>query len=389
MSLLPLAHGCVKPAELWDNRRPPMTLKSPDTMTANEAEPKPAAVAVVLVNWNGWRHVVECLDSLLAQDYPDFHVFVVDNDSHDGSVAQIASWCSNPRRLEGWRCHEGTTAWSKQHAGEPIPCRVTDAAAAAETPVKPNAVTVIHSGGNLGFAGGCNVGIRAALEGKFSFFWLLNTDTVVHRAALCALVVRARSAATIGMVGSTIRYYDRPEVVQALGGACLDPRTMGSHLIGTGCNLAQVPEDGAAIEREMVYVMGASMLVSTEFVRSVGLLEEDYFLYGEEIDWALRARKRFRLAYAPASHIFHKSGATSAKLMPLFTAKYYYRNRVRIVGRFFPERLGAARRGLALDLLRHSLRGRWGLARVVAAVLLDAGRLASPSARGTRTIPRP
>ena len=346
-------------------------------MTADGAEERYAAAAVVLVNWNGWQHVIECLDSLLAQDYPSFHVFVVDNDSRDSSVEQIAAWCANPRRLAGWRSQEGAAEWSALHTDEPIPCQVIDAGESVpESSLERNAVTVIRSGGNLGFAGGCNVGIRAAFAGKFSFFWLLNTDTVAHQGALRALVVRARSDAGVGMVGSTIRYYDRPEVVQSLGGARMELRTMASHLIGTGCDLAAIPADGAAVEREMVYVMGASMLATMAFVRSVGLLEEDYFLYGEEIDWALRARERFRLAYAPASHVFHKSGATSTKIMPLFTAKYYYRNRIRIVGRFFPGRLGAAKRGLALDLVRHSLKGRWGLMRVVASVLLDSRTLA-------------
>jgi GT2 family glycosyltransferase len=373
-------------ATLWDNQPPPISLMYPDTMTADGAEQSHAAVAVVLVNWNGWQHVIECLDSLLAQDYPNFHVFVVDNDSRDASVEQIASWCSNPRRLKGWCRHEGAEQWSESHAGESILCHIIDAAASpAASALERTAVTIIRSGGNLGFAGGCNVGIRAAFAGNFSFFWLLNTDTVAHRGALRALVLRTCSDTGIGMVGSTIRYYDRPEVVQSLGGARLDLSTMASHLIGTGCDLAAIPEDAAAVEREMVYVMGASMLVTMAFVCSVGLLEEDYFLYGEEIDWALRARDRFRLAYAPTSHVFHKSGATSTKVMPLLTAKYYYRNRIRIVGRFFPGRLGAAKRGLALDLVRHSLRGRWGLMRIVASVLLDSrslaleARLARPS----------
>jgi GT2 family glycosyltransferase len=372
-------------AALWDNHRPPMPLMCLKAMTAAGAEQIDTAVAVVLVNWNGWQHVIECLDSLLAQDYPDFHVIVVDNDSRDGSVEQIASWCSDPRRHQDWRTQDGAAQWSALHAGEPILCQITDAAASdTGSALERNAVTIIRSGGNLGFAGGCNVGIRAAFAGNFSFFWLLNTDTVAHRSALRALVLRAGCDAGIGMVGSTIRYYDKPEMVQSLGGARMELSTMASHLIGTGCGLATIPEEGTAVEREMVYVMGASMLVTMAFVRSVGLLEEDYFLYGEEIDWALRARERFRLAYAPTSHVFHKSGATSTRVMPLFTAKYYYRNRIRIVGRFFPGRLGAAKRGLALDLLRHSLKGRWALMRIVAAVLMDSGTLAMEA-----RLPRP
>ena len=346
------------------------------------SEPAPQlsrpAIAVILVNWNGWQHVVECLDSLLAQDYANFHAFVVDNDSRDDSVEHITAWCSKPCRRDDWRRHQGVARWSEDHPGQPVDCRVLESEAAMRgVRVPAAAVSVIRSGGNPGFAGGCNIGIRVAAALDFSFFWLLNTDTVVHREALGALVDRALQDSRIGMIGSTIRYYDRPEIVQSLGGASLEPSTMGSHLIGSGVDLSAVPEEGAAVERQMVYVMGASMLASAAFVREVGLLQEDYFLYGEEIDWALRARGRFRLAYAPASHIFHKSGATSSRMMPLFTAQYYYRNRIRIVARFFPEKMGAAKRGLALDLIRHSLRGRWGHMRVVAAALWDAGKLAA------------
>jgi hypothetical protein len=332
------------------------------------------AVGVILVNWNGWQHVIECLDSLLAQDYGNFHVFVVDNDSRDGSVEHIAAWCASPHSREDWRHHHDVARWGALRQGEPIPCRILESGVPAPTlAYVAGAVTVIRSGGNLGFAGGCNVGMRLACAAHFAFFWLLNTDTVVHQRALRALLDRALEDPRIGMVGSTIRYYDRPEVVQALGGARLDPSTMGSHLIGSGTDVSAIPADVGSVERQMVYVMGASMLASAAFVSAVGLMQEDYFLYGEEIDWALRARGQFRLAYAPASYVFHKSGATSSRMLPLFTAKYYYRNRIRIVARFFPEKMGAARRGLAMDLIRHSLRGRWAHMRVVAGALWSTG----------------
>jgi GT2 family glycosyltransferase len=342
-------------------------------------------VAVILVNWNGWRDTVECIDSLLTQRYPAFHIFVVDNDSQDGSVEQILAWCGNPVPAQGWRQHEGVDRWTDSRPVEPIACRIADNPVTTRLQTTPACrVTVIRSGGNLGFAGGCNVAIRAAITEDFSFFWLLNTDTVVHREALYELVQRALRDQTIGMVGSTIRYYDRPEVVQSLGGGGLEFGTVTSRLIGTGCDVATIPQDGTAVERDMVYVMGASMLVSSQFVRDIGLLQEDYFLYYEEIDWALRARGRFKLGYAPASCVFHKSGASSFKVMPLFTARLYYRNRIRFVTRFFPERLNAAKRGLAVELVRHVLRGRWGNARVVGSVLWTANNTAAQIRSGQR-----
>jgi hypothetical protein len=95
-----------------------------------------------------------------------------------------------------------------------------------------------------------------------------------------------------------------------------------------------------SIEKEMSYVSGASMLVSKRFLETVGLMEESYFLYFEEIDWAQRAAGRFKFVYAPGSIVYHKEGGaigssgsgrrrspqsffwlTRSRL--LFTAKYH------------------------------------------------------------------
>ncbi len=339
----------------------------------NSRQPR---VAIVLVNWNGWRDSVECINSLLAQSYPNFHIFLVDNDSHDQSIENIGAWCQAPRAQPGWRQHEGVDRFSDSSAR--VAFRVEDhTGRVLRPPAADCRVTLIRSGGNLGFAGGCNVGIRAAGLDEFDFFWLLNSDTVVHRDALTALIERASADERLGMIGSTIRYYEAPDIVQSLGGARLELATFTSHLIGQGSRVQSIPQDPGTVEREMVYVMGASMLASGRFVREIGLMQEDYFLYYEEIDWAMRGRKSFRLGFAPASHVFHKSGASSSKIMPLFTANLYYRNRLRFVSRFFPERLAAATRGLLVDLARHTLRGRWGHARVVAAALWDAPRIVS------------
>jgi GT2 family glycosyltransferase len=340
--------------------------------------PRCAAVAVILVNWNSWQDVIECLNSLLAQAYANFHVFVVDNDSRDGSIGHIGEWCATPSQQSGWRVHEGVARLTDRNPITPIAVRVVDR---PDQPLPPPSarcrVTLIRSGGNLGFAGGCNVGIRAAGVGMFDFFWLLNTDTVVHRDALSALTRRGQAEARIGVVGSTVRYYDRPDIVQALGGSFMEPATLVTRHIGTGLRVDRLQLDAADVERQMFYVMGASMLVSRHFIEEIGLMQEDYFLYYEEIDWAMRGREKFELGYAADSHVFHKSGASSSKVLPAFSANFYYRNRVRFVTRFFPERLGTVRRGLFIELLRHTAGGRWTHARVVAAVLWDSPKIAA------------
>jgi GT2 family glycosyltransferase len=327
-------------------------------------------VAIVLVNWNGWRECTECIDSILAQAHRNFHIFVVDNDSQDLSIEQIAAWCSAPEADPGWRRQPGVGRYTDRFRAS-VPHRVVDRVDHVLPSMMDGCtVTLIRSGGNLGFAGGCNVGIRAAGLDEFAYFWFLNPDTIVERRALIELIARAENQPRMGMVGSTLLFYDSPDTVYALAGGRVNLLNASSRHIGEGSSLAEVPSDGCSVERELTFVCGASMLVSTSYVREIGLMQEDYFLYYEEADWAMRGLDHFRLGFAPKSVVFHKSGANSSKIMPLFTAGYYYRSRLRFMSRFFPERMGAAKRRLFVEMLSHLARGRWASARLVGLTLL-------------------
>lgn len=333
-------------------------------------------VAIVLVNWNGWCECIECIDSLLAQRHTNFHVFVVDNDSRDASVENIVSWCAAPVPKSSWRRHPGVSRLTDEPHVDCVLHRVAERADGGLPPPADGCrITLIRSGGNLGFAGGCNVGINAGGLQNFDYFWFLNPDTVVDRDALAELISRAEKSPSIGIVGSTVRYYDDPDVVQAMGGARLNRLNGTTAHVGQGMRLADVPDDGASVESEMAYVMGASMLVTSEFIQEIGLMEEDYFLYYEEIDWALRGSGKFTLGFAPRSHVFHKSGVNSSKAVPLLCAGFYYRNRLRFVTRFLPDRIAAAKRSLFEQLLRHIAKRQWSYARVVLATLLSASQI--------------
>jgi GT2 family glycosyltransferase len=352
-------------------------------MNADAPHSQRESVAIVIVNWNNWRDCVECLDTVLALSHRDFHIFLVDNDSADGSVERIAEWCQRPRSDAQWRRHTGIVRLTD----DVVLSRQGVQYAVNDRPAGPLAVggesgrlTLIRSGANLGYAGGCNVGILAAGTERFDYFWFLNSDTVVHGDALSALLARARRQRSVGMVGSTLRFYDRPDTVQAMGGSNLDMRTMSAAHIGAGRGVEQVPQHGSDVEDQLVYIFGASMLVSSVFIRDIGPMQEDYFLYYEEFDWALRGRGRYSLGYAPDSHVFHKSGASSYKVMPEFSARYYYRNRIRFFSRFFPAHIAAVKRGLVADLMRRILHGELRIARVVARVLWDARSLTHQTA---------
>src|SRR5262245_46562250 len=94
-------------------------------MTVPSDFPRPA-VALVMVSWNSWRHTIECLDSVLGQAWPNFHVFIVDNASADGSVEQIAAWCARPRAEADWARHKGVERYTDRAEPTPIGTRVLD-----------------------------------------------------------------------------------------------------------------------------------------------------------------------------------------------------------------------------------------------------------------------
>lgn len=328
-------------------------------------------VAIILVNWNGWRDTIECLDSLLASTTRGIHVFVVDNASTDGSCKHILEWLTQPARGENWSDFDGVGRISGRLPANPICFEVLDTTGTVIQGTQSPIVSLVHAGGNLGFAGGNNVGLKLALEQGFDWFWLLNSDTVVRHDTLPELLLRAQADSRCGIVGSSLIYYRTPDYVQAMGGRLNTKTTSVSH-IGEGLPVAALPSDGAVVEKEMAYVVGASMLVSRRFLETVGLMQDDYFLYFEEIDWALRGRPEFTLGYAPRSWVFHKVGASSAKVMSEFSLNLLYRNRLRFVSRFLPERLWATKRSLAFEFLRHVLKGRWIPARLLFHVLFDS-----------------
>lgn len=267
----------------------------------------------------------------------------------------------------------------------PIECVCLDrAAAAAADPVegKPPPLTVIATGGNLGFAGGNNIGIRYALRCLGAeYLWLLNTDTVVAPSALDALVARAQRDSRLGMVGSSLVYYWAPERVQALGGARVVRDRLHIAHIGEGKAVADIPSDPRPVEREMAYVVGASMLVSRAFVAEVGLMNESYFLYYEELDWAMRAVGRFALGYAPDSIVYHKVGGASRRVASLAAERYMWRNRIKFAARYMPESIPRALRSMFVELCRALIKGRIAKVRAIAGALRDHRRLRDEGAR--------
>lgn len=306
-----------------------------------------ATTAVVILNWNGWRDTLACVQSVLKHA-PESQVVVCDNGSSDGSYEHLGTALSLQLPVGALRCLSAMEAWPQ----------LVDAR-----------VVLIQNGANLGFAGGCNIGLRFALSQGHEYFWLLNNDTEIEPGALAHLLDRVLRDPKIGMCGSRLVYFDAPDVVQARGGATYAPALGVGRHIGVHEPIS-APENPEAIEADMDYVVGASMLVTRRFLESVGLMQEDYFLYFEELDWATRGRAQgFRLAYAPESVVRHKEGASigSSHQGPgsTLSMRYLSRNRLLFTQRFHKQHLGSVRRRMLFEAMVYVKRRQWAVAKVV------------------------
>jgi len=340
-------------------------------------------VYVILVNWNGWPDTIECLESVLRLDYTDYRVIVCDNGSTDDSLTQIVDWA------EGHSLVSAAVERIPRHdlvsppVEKPLSYAVYDRSQAeggGDRSLDPRLI-LIRTGGNLGFAGGNNIGLRYALaRGDFEHAWLLNNDTVVEPQSLMALVARMADKPSAGMCGSTLVHYDNPDRIQARGGGWY------CKWIGLPWHIGQLEKTSVRprqehVEKWMNYVVGASMLVSRDFLIDVGLMCEDYFLYFEETDWAMRAKGRFTVAYAPDSVVFHKIGrslGTSSNPLKKSAVCDYYaiRNRLLFTRRYHPEALPTIIASLIVAALVRLMTGQFRRARMILAVLLGNEKLA-------------
>jgi GT2 family glycosyltransferase len=305
----------------------------------------PGQIYIVLLNWNGWRDTIECLESVYRNTYPNYQVIVCDNNSRDDSLKQIREWADGRRAAP---FSDSNTLQTLSYPPVPKPVsRVEFDRAEAEaggSAAGTNArLILIQTGANLGFAGGNNVGLRYALQrDDYAYIWLLNNDTVIKPDALTHLVTRMQEIPDAGMCGSTLPFYQDPRKIWALGGATYNKWLAMPHCIGL-LQSKEAAVDPQQVERRLAYIAGASILVSRDFLRDIGLLSENYFLYFEELDWAVRSRGRYRLAYAPKSIVYHKVAASTVMNLDdkdTSVADYFmFRNSLLFTYKYFPVAL--------------------------------------------------
>lgn len=174
-------------------------------------------------------------------------------------------------------------------------------------PYSPHIKEIVDTGSNAGFAAGNNIGIREALKFQADYILLLNDDTVVAPDFLDALLETAEMTPDVGIVGPKIYYFDEPRKVW-FAGAHFDYETCILTTPGS-----DRMDDGSISEPlESDYITGCALLIKRQVVERIGLLDERFFLYWEDVDWGLRAKKAgFKSIIEPQSRIWHKVSASS------------------------------------------------------------------------------
>jgi GT2 family glycosyltransferase len=311
-------------------------------------------VCAVVLNWNGADHTLACLASLLAGSRRPELIVVCDNASGDDSVARIE-------------------AFARERLGPDGVCILPGPHPAPRVPLP--ALVVIANPANLGYAGGNNPGIRLALgSAGFDFVWILNNDVCVQPEALARLLGCAQARPEAGVFGATILKAGTTRL-ECAGGCRYNPLTTILAPALAGMPLDQALQTPA--QPRLDYISGAAMLVRSAVFRQVGLLNEDYFLYNEELDLCRRATAAgFDLAWCREAVVSHAGGASLAAAggpgaSPLATY-HETRSTLLFTRRFHPRLLPyAAAFRLLAKLTVLALRGRLALMRPVLAAYRD------------------
>ncbi len=234
-------------------------------------------VFIIILNTNRKADTLECLSSIVKSTYQNYTVLILDNASTDGSVETIRT--QYPQ------------------------------------------VQIISLKENRGYAGNNNVGIQAALTQGADWIFLLNEDTMMAPDCLTQLVEMGESQSNIGILGPMVYHYDEPNIIQSAGGH-LDNRLYSIHL---GQNEQDI---GQYVEPHPVdWISGCAILVRRLVIDQIGSLDENFFIYLEELDWCMRTRENgWNIFHIPHAKLWHKGVQRNYHPAPSVTY-YFTRNR--------------------------------------------------------------
>lgn len=293
------------------------------------------ALGVVIVTFNSADVILDCLESLLASSEVVLHIAIVDNASEDDTLAVISAWAAG--RVPFAMAPDLPVAVPA--APKPLNLNGADNAGL------PHHLHLIQTGINAGFAAGVNRGLADLAAARLKDgspldrFWILNPDSVAAPQAAGAI---AAAPGGFGLMGGRVLYLDHPQTIQIDGGT-LNPRT---GITGNLNLFAQTDATPPPAAHAMHFITGASMVVSRAFYESAGPMPEEYFLYYEEVDWAMR-RGDLALAYCAQAIVYHRTGtaigsATIGRPASPFALYFKHRGRLRFMRRYHPYALPVA-----------------------------------------------
>lgn len=243
-------------------------------------------VYIIILNWNGWRDTVKCVESVLKATYPNYKILIVDNGSTDDSVKVLSG----------------------------------------EFPD----VEIVQTGENLGYTGGNNRGIERAMAEGAEYLFILNNDTFVKdKDFLQPLVEAMEKDEQVGIASGMICDYDPPHLIQYAGGYT-SFYTGKSYAIGD----RMLDKGQFNLPGEVKCAAGAAMLIRADVLRKAGMFDETLFMFYDELDLSMRVKAAgYKIVHVPQSKIYHKVGASSGKnyAMAIF---HLIRNRIWIERRY-------------------------------------------------------
>lgn len=292
-------------------------------------------VFIVLLNYNGSLDTIECLESLLKLNYENHQIIIVDNSETLVPFENLTSWAQGDFTVKDTNFENLVFPLVQK----PVDfCKTTEDEFLEKK--LNHKIVFVKANQNNGFAAGNNIALRYGLKfgTQDSFIWLLNNDTVVDKEALNAQVSYLSKTINkeIGILGSKLVYYHKPEKIQAVGGNFNKRFYIPSHIC-EGESIVSQRNNCIKID----YVIGASMLVSLKFIKEVGILCEDFFLYYEELDWTYRAKdKDWDVDWCSESIVYHKEGASigssyDSKKKSFFSEIMIFKSRKLFVKKYF------------------------------------------------------
>lgn len=224
-------------------------------------------VAVITINFNLSRETISCVKSILDSEYHDFKIFLIDNGSEWEDYQElIAAFINNSR------------------------------------------VMVLRIDTNRGYVGGVNFGLQKAMESDPDYFLVMNNDTIIDKSAIGYLVDAAIRYNNMAIVSGKVYYYDNPDVLQHTGEIITDFRY--NFAISPGKNEKDVGQFDEDLERDTLD--DVFWLLPASILKDVGFYCNYFFLYAEQADYSLRAKKNgYKLIYTPGAKLWHKVSMTS------------------------------------------------------------------------------